>query len=485
MMLQEQPYLCDLHTHLMGMGNTGFWIGNIIESHEILPTHVQFLNNPELREKLCPLVWNKLKKEDGAFIDGQLTAKFFYSLITNNFPKCTVKHILESLDSTDAIALSQFQRLIDNNEFIRLLDHHDLSFGRYTENGDAQMDTDGDEQERVEDFTYDVVLTLSDLGKSLGVTKPGMDEFEDLIQSKVEEKLGLHTYQPSTDDRPLRPFRQWIVFNAREQVFQVVKGITVETLRKLISVKPNATEQACALARAHIHNAFSMCNPDGTDPRPIDFDRFHGSFTPEFYPRRFVLKDSLYSQRLDILAALLVHVLVRYQTSLPPIRYCELSVGVGDLSRPHIFDVLCSFPAYEQFENEQQSTRITSFRTMIEQGKFPHLRNACPKQDKSKNPRKSKSLCVPNVTYKFLAGFNRQTVVAHRLNNQVEALRLLNDSPDVAIHYMLEQIVKSENYEEFDTRHKSSQVFMNNEKHFENHTLSQFFLTMKFLKYLL
>lgn len=215
--------------------------------------------------------------------------------------------------------------------------------------------------------------------------------------------------------------------------------MTVKVLRELINVQKNTPSQACTLARAHLQNAFSMCNPDGTDARLIDFDRFQGSFTPEFYPRRFALKDSIYSQRLDVLASLLVYILRRYQCCLPPIRYCELSIGVGDICRPWVFDVLCSFPAHNPIATDDRGLSSTStFRQMISnENRFPHLRSAC-------STVKPVSSCVPNVTYKFLAGFNRQAVKANRLMNQSEAIRLLSESPDKAIHYMLEEIAESE-----------------------------------------
>ena len=146
----------------------------------------------------------------------------------------------------------------------------------------------------------------------------------------------------SSSNRP--QFRHWIIFNARKQYFEVVYGITVEQLRNLIDIDANAPREANKLARAHIVNAFSMCDAQGTNARPIDFHGFQGMFTPEFYPRRFALKDSIYSQRLDVLAHLLYYVLLRYDKCHPPVTYCELSVGVGDLTRAWVFDVLCSFP---------------------------------------------------------------------------------------------------------------------------------------------
>jgi hypothetical protein len=436
MILERQSHLSDLHTHLLGMGNTGFWIDSIIEKPYILPTHSDFCSKPHIRAQLCPLIW-KAHENGGSFIDGKRSAKFIDLLIERGFPDGNVDDVpdLASENTDDALV---FKKLINKAELIDRMKHYELSFGRAKEDQHTRKD-DNPVAHKIEgDFTYDVVLTLSDLAKSLGIDAPLIIEFEDLVQSKVEEKLGLHVY-PLPTGLASRPFRRWIVFNARKQEFRIVKGITVEILRQLIDVKANAPALACELARAHIQNAFSMCNPDGTIPRPIDFDKFHGSFTPEFYPRRFSLKDSLYSQRLDVLAALLVHVLKRYQACIPPIKYCELSIGIGDLCRPWVFDVLRSFPAYKPIFPEEDTGPPTSFSNLINKHHhFPHLRNAYMKLDNDS------LACRPNVVYKFLAGFNRQNIVINGIENQLDALRLLNDSPNVAIHRMLAEIVQSE-----------------------------------------
>jgi hypothetical protein len=89
---------------------------------------------------------------------------------------------------------------------------------------------------------------------------------------------------------------------------------------------------------------------------------------------------------------------------------------------------------------EEELPPETSFHRMIldKNGYFPYLRDACLDTGDTSHER------TPNVTYKFLAGFKRHNVKADRLNNQLEAIHLLNNSPDVAIHYMLEEIVQSE-----------------------------------------
>lgn len=202
----------------------------------------------------------------------------------------------------------------------------------------------------------------------------------------------------------------------------------MEDLRKLIRTNGATFEIANQIAYGHIVNTISMCDAQGTVARPIDFHNFQGMFTPEFYPRRFAIKDSIYSQRLDVLAHLLCHVLYRYDTCNPPVTYCELSVGVGDLTRPWVFDVLCSFSSPTQNSSNPKS----SFRNLLEEGHF--------------SPYQLTQF-VPKCTYKFLAGFNRQHVQTSYFENQKEAIDLLNEAPQIAIHLMLSEIEKSDRNE--------------------------------------
>jgi hypothetical protein len=376
----------------------------------------------------------------GGFINPDDTKKFFDLLIRNNFPK----------GDNDGTFLNAFADPSVYGVFKELivkcrdkLKHYDLSFAGpdyvVPENAHEPLEA----HNIVGDFTYDVVLTLKHLSEALGVTGPQGVECDDLIQSKVEEKLGIHTYWPPEKS----PFRRWIVFNAQEQEFQIVKGITVEVLRNLITVREDLFKEIRKCARAHITNAFSMRNPSGGSPSLTDFHQFRGAFTPEFYPRRFSLKDSLYSQRLDILAALLVYVLHRYQECKPPVRYCELSVSVNDLCREWVFDVLCSFPAHEPVSNENLA-HDTSFRDLILNREcFPYLHDVYDALQGG-----------PSVHYKFVAGFKRHTVKTHGLSNQNEAISLLNDSPNLAIHYMLQEIVRSEKREPQQSLDQRNQV---------------------------
>jgi hypothetical protein len=436
--LDKEPELYDLHTHLLGMGNTGFWINTILANHIIMPTNDEFRRDPDLRKKLCRLVWDK---NNGEFLPGEKVDKIIQHLIDTDYPNRSLDTLQELIQIEISPAKTAFDSLLikeEENKFLRELKDRNLAF----QTG----------------FSYDVVLILDDLANGLGVKNRG-NEF---VQAAIEEKLGFHMV--SSSNRP--QFRYWIIFNARKQNFEVVYGITVERLRSLIGIDANAPREANKLARAHIVNAFSMCDAQGTNARPIDFHGFHGMFTPEFYPRRFVLKDSIYSQRLDVLAHLLYYVLLRYDKCHPHVTYCELSVGVGDLTREWVFDVLCSFPTSEQKSvdrstqtedlsvqppttnlelSEEPSTTNSdnkrTFRKLVLDGHFPSLADAIKNDTESQSQLLS---LVPKCTYKFLAGFSREKSKKPFLfGNQKEAIELLNEAPQVAIHLMLNEINKS------------------------------------------
>ena len=459
--LKEEPYLCDLHTHLMGMGNANFWIDTILMDEFVMPTNDTFHQKPSIRKALCPLVWTRTSGLGSGFVNRKKTAEFFDYLVKRN----VFRSKPESLsDSTDSDQRSQLKRstgleLTGYEEAMKPLRdkfppalyelvtkdlYHDLIHGCL---------------QFILDFSYDVILTLSDLSKGLGIRNSDCDGF---LQLAVTGKLGGHLPTRSMkfqdffslfnefddlQDRSIN-FQHWIVFNARKQKFEIVYGMQVEQLRKLIYIDANKPSEAAKLARAHLINAFSMCDAEGNRPRPIDFHGFHGFFTPEFYPRRFALKDSIYSQRLDVLAALIGHIMERYRTCLPPVKYCELSVSANDLSKQWVFDVLRSVRLYDKetvdgLKKEPEpelhvaDEQYSSFTRIVVNGSFPYLLPAF----KSSQDRPD----LLNVTYRFLAGFDRQKIRSHFPTNQEEALQFLYRTPHEAILLMWDEIKKTQN----------------------------------------
>jgi len=263
-------------------------------------------------------------------------------------------------------------------------------------------------------FSFDVIFSVRDLKEALGLRdlpKIEKDECEDIYERFVSEHLGINYIGPTGSTSAW--FDHYIIFNSRENEFAVVYGLPLAKLRELVSTDPQIHPGAEA-AKAHLINAFSMCSHDGSDPTPVDLHHFRGCFTPEFYPHRYRMKDPIYAQRLDILARLLDHLLHRYsKASSPAVKYVEFSIGVGDLCRPQVFDVLRSM---ETLLNDSHLPS-SSFRKYHQLFLLPER----PTYD---------------IKYRFLAGFSRTSINLPRGWKQDEGLRFLYTAPTVAINLL-------------------------------------------------
>ena len=146
MVLKRQPQLYDLHTHLLGMGNASFWIDTILMDENVMPTNATFRNNQQIRADLCPLVWNRNKK--GGFVDGREVARFFHYLTEGRSTTNTNQSYDQLMEQIKRKRFSSILgELIKKDFFNELLDRS-LAFTK--------------------NFSHDVILTLSDLSKSLG-----------------------------------------------------------------------------------------------------------------------------------------------------------------------------------------------------------------------------------------------------------------------------------------------------------------------------
>ncbi|CAF1216108.1 unnamed protein product, partial [Didymodactylos carnosus] len=406
--LRNEPSLYDLHTHLLGMGDSDFWLYSVLGNERLLPTNKKICDSIDFRQKYGPLMWDDTKSK---FINPECTDEFIRILINSNG---VCDHLLSSLSEKET-----FRKLFKTIPFTELK-HHNLTF--------------------LKDFSYDVILKLDNLAKAFGIFE--RNTHRDLLQTIVEEKLGFHDYKLRNSNTINNEFKYYIVFNARKQLFEIVYGIPVEIVRELVGgdVSDDKIQDKVILnARGYIRNAFSMRNADGTAPRMIDFSLFQGTFTPEFYPRRFALKDALYEQRLDILAYLLKHVLGRYISCAPPVKYCELSIGVGDLSRPWVFDILRSFSISDSIETNNRDSKNSSMINSVPRG----IQKSTFKQLIGKyfqHLAPGSNDCFQDVTYKFLAGFSRHQVQLPYINSQAEAISLLYGAPQLCIHLMTKEM---------------------------------------------
>jgi hypothetical protein len=123
---------------------------------------------------------------------------------------------------------------------------------------------------------------------------------------------------------------KYCVWNARGQRWSKIdQGIPNSVLLKLMT-NPNHG----AAIRAELRKFFSM-DVDEVGPSMVK-EAFWQHFTPQFYPRRYTMKDPMYEQYPIVLDMLLDHVLGIYEAA--GVAYVEFSVGFGDLiDRPQIF----------------------------------------------------------------------------------------------------------------------------------------------------
>lgn len=126
--------------------------------------------------------------------------------------------------------------------------------------------------------------------------------------------------------------QDYLIFNAREQKFVIRRGISNADVKTHLMQDENMTKW---------RNCFEMSSARGNF-RPNASEQMElsrGRFTPQFYPRRFCLKDDMYSQHPKILSRLLKYVIDRYVEA--GVGYVELSIGVGDLiERPWLYPFL-------------------------------------------------------------------------------------------------------------------------------------------------
>jgi hypothetical protein len=134
------------------------------------------------------------------------------------------------------------------------------------------------------------------------------------------------------------------VWNARKQVLEDRTGITNTRLLELLDEKQGSDLEKC------LRNCFTMLDIDGEAANNVTIKSlFHGRFDPQFFPMRYVLKDAMYEQYLEVLDALLDHIVAKIFRP-GGVGYVEFSVGHGDMTRPWVFKHL--YAAAEKHEKD-------------------------------------------------------------------------------------------------------------------------------------
>eukprot|EP00007_Cunea_sp_BSH-02190019_P005306 CAMPEP_0174246192 /NCGR_PEP_ID=MMETSP0417-20130205/41949_1 /TAXON_ID=242541 /ORGANISM="Mayorella sp, Strain BSH-02190019" /LENGTH=1406 /DNA_ID=CAMNT_0015326045 /DNA_START=84 /DNA_END=4304 /DNA_ORIENTATION=+ len=304
--------LTELHTHLLGMGSWDFWMNEVMEKRI-----------PELKAK---------------FEKYPHMLEYYTTHTLSSLSHASVFNLRPSYEHKDVTADILRDNLIDrcSPALVEELKHN-----------------------RALRWTADVVYSVETWMKALNV--------KSVQEIASQFALGNREASAQLADE-LR--QRWFVFNARDQVFEFRQGLTNEQLlgyRKKFKIQVDAV----------LKNCFTMLNPDGSPQADHMVTTYYqGQFTPEFYPRRFALKDDMYSQYLLVLDELLAHVLTRYRES--GCGYVEFSVGFNDLiMRPWVFRHL-----YEVAHREKSvTTRFLAGFGRHESVPYPGTLEALEEQD--------------------------------------------------------------------------------------------------------
>ncbi|KAI9095801.1 hypothetical protein DFS34DRAFT_651043 [Phlyctochytrium arcticum] len=289
--------LVDLHTHLLGMGSADFWLYRIMVTY--LPRVCKI---PPRADRSATTHMNELNLKITELLDYQLAAR---------------------------ISQAKWTRFL-NKDGTGIPVHWDKELARKTS---------ADRLDQLATcFTDDVVYKAEFMFTVFNVAS-STDAKDDLIVGSLTGKLRDMLYNSNHPTVFQTYFRHYIIFNARKATFELVLGLPNTALLQLMEFPTNGqpdqrdqsgkpSSQALTI-RALVQNGFSMLENNGSQAGPTGLNNYRGRFTPEFYPKRFLLKDSIYEQRLEVLSILINQVASRYGKS--GVNLVEFSLGANDL----------------------------------------------------------------------------------------------------------------------------------------------------------
>eukprot|EP00767_Chilomastix_cuspidata_P000103 gnl/Chilomastix_cuspidata/1025.p1 GENE.gnl/Chilomastix_cuspidata/1025~~gnl/Chilomastix_cuspidata/1025.p1 ORF type:complete len:1374 (+),score=268.90 gnl/Chilomastix_cuspidata/1025:415-4536(+) len=280
----------ELHTHLMGMGSPEFWRDRIMFGYLVrrLSAIRSFYKKPT-SQKIDPK-GNNFEADLG-------------ELVTASY-KC--HHVFRHDELCD-----------ESPDFAKTVEELKLQLRSTLErHADAT-------------FTFDIVYSVEKLARGLGCedhpTYAARDD--EYFRESIITKLVCSTREAFRDK-----FRKYVVFNERDQRYEVLYGIANEDLVNELDEETNRARKQ--EARKNLGQCFQMLSLRGEKPDPAQVVLYQDKFTPEFYPRRFAVKDCIYEQALEVVTFLLVHVSLRYW--LFNVSYVEYSVSAKDLGS-HVY----------------------------------------------------------------------------------------------------------------------------------------------------
>ena len=375
---EEHASFTDLHTHLLGMGHYKFWLYGLM--FHVLPRRLANIAEHDFAgiEYFGPTAgatkrtlstaarawWRGVFDDKQQHVEVDMAELLDNPLTAQNVHRDAAEHRDQFAQVTFDISSAELQSL-ELREWMKPFNHHFVltteRFDRILAAADQTTEYHLPLSPALQEHllalrqqgvpptglrskllvTADVVYDVDTLAEALGLSRQlGKDHLIHDIHFRLLVDIAADPKDDPTERRSCQ-MQSYVFYDARQQHFDYRLGITNTHLTRLMGRHNNDTTRSPdeKVVFAQIANCFSMLQIDGSSTSRHDLvQRYKGHFTPEFYPRRFRLKDSIYSQFLPTLTMLLHHVLHRYQTA--NVSYVEFSVGESDLLRPWTYRYL-------------------------------------------------------------------------------------------------------------------------------------------------
>eukprot|EP01138_Halocafeteria_seosinensis_P001383 gb/GECG01001419.1/.p1 GENE.gb/GECG01001419.1/~~gb/GECG01001419.1/.p1 ORF type:complete len:1408 (+),score=162.66 gb/GECG01001419.1/:1-4224(+) len=342
--IKEESF-CELHTHLMGMGNAEFWLHYIHGWY--VPRRLQHMcselrlpfrpSEGDLGERIateCEQQWRydlmyrdifRHKQGDWAALDD------FIEFLNNRWNGDDHK-FSNVYASSHEILCHCLGSPIDPSKWeevdMRKWKSHVTTKAKFGAISTADIV-----------IKVETLRTAFDLSPYMHPTTCENHILSNLMLDPLKVNDANTAFRINDDTRRL--LKTYSIWNARKQRIEHERGWPAMHLYRVLGLdfpQHHAVPPAHQIVRGVFLNCFSMLNEAGEDATEYSLQQYRGNFSPQFYPRRFKLKDDFYEQDLYILQLLLKWQQERYRQS--GVLYVELSVSIHDLLRPWVFQHL-------------------------------------------------------------------------------------------------------------------------------------------------
>ena len=333
---QEQGF-SELHSHLLGMGNAKFWLFIVMGWREMERTRQLQLMKPldKWIERVSKLQFEELKTAGTK--DEEFPHKFVGKISSDANP--TLKDELRKKFESDAKERTGTIK-VDAGEDGVVDDGSTVTITFNTGNDKTSATVPGEEKKITWTFTHEIVFSCECLATALGIDRsytPSTESGREGAKDRLEEMFQAVVQLNKSWTEKL------IVWNERKVEFNFIEGVRLGRIVRILGLQHQEVDRengdsSLKKLTNQFYSAFELYDPYRGHSRSWELDP-RGLFTPEFYPRRYKLRDTLYEQDLYVLQLLIKWELTRYKRA--GVTYVEWSIGIKDVLRPHVMEHLC------------------------------------------------------------------------------------------------------------------------------------------------